>query len=150
MPVSDTAATRAGLALVALFGAAACSVLPRQDYPRSDEREVVVRYDLSDVETFAVQVPASGTDLTVVWMDTEPPDLRESFERGERRLHTEGNELVIRCHYRVYERLAPEAGQRGLPPPEQLFPGATSIETVWRRDDGHAHGASDVQLPRPR
>ena len=46
------------------------------------------------------------------------------------------NELVIRCRYRAYERPSPDAGQRGLPAPEELFPGASSIETVWHRDQG--------------
>ena len=120
--------------MAALLWTAACSVLPRQDYPPSDEREVIVHYDLSTVRPATVRVPASGPDLTVLWMDTEPQGLRESFKRGVRRLHIDAEQLVIRCRYRAYERPAPEAGQREVPAPEDLFPGAISIETVWRRD----------------
>ena len=79
---------------------------------RADEREVVVRYELSDRGPAAIRVPASGIDLTVLWMDTEPADLRETFDGGLRWLHLDADELVIRCRYRAYERPSPDAGQR--------------------------------------
>lgn len=129
-----------------LWACPSCSVLPPRTFPPADEREVVVHYELTRGGPAAVRVPASGDDVTVLWLETEPAGLRESFDGGVRRLHLDGPELVIRCRYRAYGRLSPEAGQRALPEPEQLFPGATSIETVWHRDRG-AHG---LQSPAPR
>ena len=65
----DTAKLRAGLSAAALLLTTACSVLPPQEHPPSDEREVVVHYELSDRGPATIEVPASGRDLTVLWMD---------------------------------------------------------------------------------
>ena len=139
MHITTTALTSTALLL------AACSVLPTQVHPPSDEREVIVRYVL-EREQHAVEVPASSSDLTVLWLETEPADLRESFEGGVRRLHLDATELVIRCRYRAYARSLPDTEEHALPDPEHLFPGASSIETVWHRD----LGPSQLQPPTPR
>ena len=104
-------------------------MVPSHGFPPHDEREVLVFYDLSHTGPAAVLVPASGPDLIVLWMRTDPPNLHETFDGGQRHFHAPGEALTIRCRYRAYV----ERGARvpGLPTPEELFPGATSISTVW-------------------
>jgi len=135
---SATAAT-----LLLLLGA--CTVVPPHGFPPSDEREVIVSYDFGDGAPSVVEVPASGPGLTVIWLETDPRDVHESFDSGERQFHPDGDTLEIRCHYRVYQRR--DSDGKSVPPssPDELFPEASSIRTIWRL--GEAGGTQSMPAP---
>ncbi len=119
---------------VALLMLGSCSVVPPRGFPPSDEREVVVSYEFGDGAPAAVEVPASGPGITVFWLETDPRDVHESFAAGERQFHPEGDSLTIRCRYRVYEQRDADGKRLPLRRPDELFPDASSIRTVWREE----------------
>ena len=109
-----------------------CTVVPPRGFPPSDEREVVVSYEFGDGAPTAVAIPASGPDLTVLWLETDPANVHESFDNGERQLHPEGDHLTIRCRYRVYEQRDDAGKPLPLRRPDELFPDASTIHTIRR------------------
>ena len=121
------------LAQIALL-ATACTVIPAHGFPAYEEREVAVHYALTEAMPRSIRVPASRPGLVVLELDTEPSGLRETFVGDERWLQVAAPALTIRCRYRVYSDDATHA----LPTPAELFPDATSIETVWQQRGGHA------------
>jgi hypothetical protein len=113
---------------LALLGQASCSVLPARGNPPWQVREVVVRYELEGAGA-RVEVPASGPGLTVLALRTDPPHAREHFDDGKRFLLAPGPSLVVHCRYRVAPRDA-RAKTLEFPAPDELFPGATSIDSL--------------------
>lgn len=117
--------------LLALLGS--CTVVPPRGFPPSDEREVVVSYEFGDGAPAMVEVPASGPDITVLWLETQPGDVPESFLNGGRQLHPDGDSLTVRCRYRVYEQRDTHGNRLPLRRPEDLFPDASTIHTIRRQ-----------------
>ena len=124
-----------------------CSVFPPRGFPPFEEREVLVYYDFEPGSAAPVVVPASRPGIAVHSLWTSPRYLRESHTEDRRCLHPIGERLVIRCRYRVDQQTGPDGALEPLPTPEQLFPGASSLRTLWRRDDAteyHEIGGGSV------
>ena len=109
--------------------AASCTDVPPHAYPPAKDFEVEAFYAF-DAGPTPVRVPASNDDLQVLHLETEPSDLRESFASGERHLHPDGASLTVRCRYRVFERRDADGRLRPQPTPSELFPEATSLQTL--------------------
>lgn len=120
----------AALALLA----AACTVIPTHGLPTYEEREVAVHYALTEALPRSIRVPSSRPGLVVLQLETEPSGMPETFVGDERWLQVTAPALTIHCRYRVY---APPDGAGALPTPADLFPDATSIDTVWKQRGGH-------------
>ncbi len=88
---------------------------------------MLVRYS-TEAPAAEVELPSSRAGLTVLSLDTSPAPVREDFVGGRRLLYPSADHLFVRCCYRVST-----AAGTPMPPPEQLFPGAAEIRTLWRR-----------------
>ena len=69
----------------------------------------------------------SGPYLTVLELETNPPDLAESYREHRRFLHlpTGPATVVVRCRLRIYA----EPGS-AFSPATELFPGAAAIRVI--------------------
>ena len=95
--------------------------------PASLALHVEVRYEIPAGQSDPVELPMSGRYLTVLALETDPPDLTESYRDHLRLLHLPDGPatVVVRCRYRIYA----EPGS-GFPPATELFPGATAIRII--------------------
>lgn len=108
---------RAAAALTSLL-LAACSTLPSRRWPDHDEREVLAEFAVA--AGAPVELPKSGTDLTIFELSWDPCDCHEEWRDGKRLLVAGAgcDRIRVRCRYRAYARSGV------VPTPFDLFPGA--------------------------
>lgn len=118
---------RIASALCASLAVVACSVMPHAEWPPHEDRLVEVEYRFEAGEEHWVAAPASGPELTVWELGTNPAVVGERHHHGTRELlvprHCET--LLVRCRYRAY-------AAHGQPPlsPQHLFPGAATVRVL--------------------
>lgn len=114
------------IAALAVPFLAGCSVLPPAEYPPHRDHHLEVRYELPPEGERRLQVPASGAELTVYELLTEPAGIPEAFEAGRRWLlpPPEIDTVILRVRYRTF------AAEDGDLAPEHLFPGAARIHPL--------------------
>ena len=117
------------LALALTLAATSCSIVPNGGYPDSRELDVVVRYDLEALPQSTISLPQSNANLTILDLEVDPPDVRETFVGGRRVLIPAAGTraLQLRCRYRVWQEPAADGAPRPFPSPRTLFPEATEI-----------------------
>ena len=114
------------LVCLALLPGPSCTVLPRPGYEPAEEFEVQVLYRFTDSKPqHRVRVPMTAGEVTVLHLHAEPAPLRETFSGAKRWLHTDAQNLLLRCRYRVRQGMA-------TPPPANFFPGASQIRLLER------------------
>lgn len=115
------------IAAIAVTFLAGCSVLPPSDYPPYEDHNLVVLYELGEGGDRRLQVPASGLDLTIYELRTEPSGIPESFEQGRRWLlpPPDVDTVTLRVRFRTFDTEGDSARAH-----ERLFPGATWIRPV--------------------
>lgn len=120
----------ARLATLTLLAAAACSTVPDASWPAQQAGELEVLYDFADGAPRIFRVPASDDDLTVLWLEADPPVVTERFVDGERIwiAPEDLDELRVRCGYRLF-------GAAGARDPlgtslrvTERFPGGTVVD----------------------
>jgi hypothetical protein len=104
--------------------AGACSTVPPDVYPPSEERHVQAAF--TGRGGGEVEVPASTANLTVLELESVPAAAGERFADGRRHLAVPRDcpRFVVRVRYRAY------AVQGRIPPPRELFPDATELHDL--------------------
>ncbi len=125
--MSDRITRSPGTLALVWFVAFACSNVPLAIRPASLALHVEVQYEIPAGQSDPFELPMSGPYLTVLELETDPPDLAESYREHRRFLHLPDGPatVVVRCRYRIYA----EPGS-GFPPATELFPGATAIRII--------------------
>lgn len=113
-------------AALALLATSGCSNVPPASRPASVTLQIEVRYD-APAGGGEVELPMSGPSLTILELQTEPPDLEQTYSDRRRLLQLpEGPATVlVRCRCRVYGE--PDVD---LLTADELFPGNTSIRVI--------------------
>ncbi|MEZ5963476.1 MAG: hypothetical protein R3F56_06485 [Planctomycetota bacterium] len=114
----------------ALCATAGCSVFPAASKPPSVVESVHAEYDFAAGAPRAIEVPASGEDLTVLELVVEPPPRGERFERGRRilLLPSDCERADLRC--RMQRWAHGDEADLTVPAGTDLFPGARSVRFV--------------------
>lgn len=115
------------IAAIALAFLAGCSVLPPSEYPPYEDHYLEVLYELDAGAERRLEVPASGIDLTIYELRTDPSDIPETFEQGRRWLvpPPDVDTVTLRVRYRTFA-----VGEDPARAQEKLFPGATLIRPL--------------------
>ena len=121
---------RSTLAAVLVASLGGCSIVPDASWPPAQrgELELVYRFEANDPRV--IRMPASDDEMTVLWIEADPPVVTERFVDGERIwiAPAELDELRVRCGYTLFGSFGPirtnEASQRLT----QRFPGSTIVE----------------------
>ncbi len=117
----------ASLSCAAAAALAACSEFPTAERPASVVESMVADFAFSVGALRAIEVPASGADLTVLHLHVEPAPVAERFERGHRILLLPAHctAASVRCRLQRWARAGePEFN---APPVRELFPGAVAV-----------------------
>lgn len=114
--------------LVATIGA--CSTVPDASWPPTQrgELELVYRFDADDPRV--IHVPASDDEMTVLWIEADPPVVTERFVDGERIWIAPADleELRVRCGYLLFGTFGPIRRNEASERLTELFPGSTIVE----------------------
>jgi len=124
-PCSKPSARAAFLTATLLGGA--CSVFPTASKPASVVEAVRVEYAFASDAPRTIEVPASGTDVTVLELVVEPAPRGERFEGGHRILLLPHDCERAHLHCRVRRWARPDADPLESGASADLFPGARSV-----------------------
>lgn len=108
----------------------ACSTIPPQTYPPHRDLRLRVEYRFNDPEQIWIQVPATGRDLRVFSLLTDPTVAEERYDGTGRWLRRPAatRQLWITAHLRDFGRGG--SGATGYRTAAALFPGAHRIHPL--------------------
>lgn len=127
-PTRRTASIVATLQIAAglscLLGAG-CSVQEYWPQEQAREFELELRYPARRAP-YAIELPSSDQDLTVLELRWAPARIREDFATGRRRLRHPGGDLDVQLQgrIRVFRRRGTDGNWPAWPDPLSFFPGA--------------------------